>query len=266
MTRGYRQTGDKTRYPRAFVSALGTTIIDLKNPLAVAWWSAALPGFGHLLLSKYIRGLLLFAWEIIININAHLNLAMVQTFQGHFQESANTLDTRWIILYIPVYLFAIWDSYRSAVDLNRYYFLASREDAPFQSQRLAGLEINYLDQRTPWNAVLWSALMPGIGQLYIHRIIYAFYLLTWTIVIVYESKLALGLHYLVSGDLHHSTAVLNKEWLLFLPSIYFFSIYDAYVNTVENNKLFNVSQIHHLLSRYHNPSFPMPFKSLIKDR
>lgn len=261
-----QNTLNKARYPRAYVSALGTTLIDLKNPLTVAWWSAALPGFGHLLLSKYLRGLLLFAWEIVININAHLNLAMVESFQGNFQASINTLDTRWILLYIPVYLYAIWDSYRSAVDLNMYYLLAARENAPFKTQQLATLEINYLDQRNPWVAVFWSLFMPGLGQLYIHRIIYSFYLLTWTIVIVYQSKFAEAINLLFLGDFQHANTIINTEWLLFLPSIYFFSMYDAYVNTVENNKLYNISQIQFLMKTYQNPSFPMPLKTLRKDR
>ena len=40
-------------------------------------------------------------------------------------------------------------------------------------------------------------------------------------------------------------------WLLFIPSIYFFTIYDAYVNAVEGNNLFN-SEMKALLKKEFN--------------
>jgi hypothetical protein len=46
----------------------------------------AFPGFGHLLLSKYLRGILLFIWEIVINLNAHVNLAIAHSFWGKFDK------------------------------------------------------------------------------------------------------------------------------------------------------------------------------------
>ncbi|MBW7455587.1 hypothetical protein ACFOLF_07195 [Paenibacillus sepulcri] len=109
-------------------------------------------------------------WELLINFKARINQAMVFSFTGQFAMAKEILDVRWMSLYAPVYLFAIYDSYRTTVDLNHQYTLADREKAYFPSFFINGLEINYLDKRTPWAAFVWSLLMPGMGQLYIHRI------------------------------------------------------------------------------------------------
>jgi len=243
---------------KANVSQFGTTQIHLRNPIIIAWWSAAFPGFGHLLLSKYLRGFTLFIWEIVININANINLGIIYSFTGQFELAKQVLDPRWMLLYLPIYFYGIWDSYRTAVDLNKVSLLADRENAPFTNFSITALEINYLDKRTPWVAVMWSFFIPGAGQLYIHRIITAFFILIWIIVIIYFSHFLEGIHFLVLGDFNQAKSVLKGEWFLFMPSIYLFSIYDAYVNTVENNKLFDNEQRSFLAKRYQNSSFELP--------
>lgn len=90
-----------------------------------------------------------------------------------------SLNTRWLLIYIPVYIFAIWDSYRTTVDLNKIYLLAERENHTFNSFAMGSMEINYLDKRNPIMSIIWSLFMPGLGQLYIHRIIVAFFIVTW---------------------------------------------------------------------------------------
>jgi TM2 domain-containing membrane protein YozV len=161
-------TNDNTaRRYKAHVSILGTTQLHLRNPYIIAWWSAAFPGFGHLLLSKYLRGYALFIWEVVVNVNAHVNSAMIYSFQGNIDMAKEVLDTRWLLMYIPVYLFGIWDSYRTTVDLNKVYFLAEREEHRFNTFSLGALEINYLDKRNPIVSLMWSLLIPGLGQLYI---------------------------------------------------------------------------------------------------
>ena len=52
-----------------FTSAFNTNYIHLRNPWVTAWWSAAFPGFGHIHLGVYLKGFILFFWEIIINVN-----------------------------------------------------------------------------------------------------------------------------------------------------------------------------------------------------
>jgi hypothetical protein len=100
--------------------------------------------------------------------------------------------------------------------------------------------------------------MPGTGQLYIGKIIGAFFILAWIIILVYFSNFLTGVHLLVLGNFNKAKAILNGEWLLFLPSLYFFAAYDAYLYTVEGNKLFDDEQKLFLEKEYQKPSFDLP--------
>ncbi|MED3727631.1 hypothetical protein HPB58_11850 [Priestia filamentosa] len=239
----------------AHVSLFGTTQIHLRNPYIIAWWSAAFPGFGHLLLSKYLRGFVLFIWEVVINLNSNLNVAMIHSFQGDIGMAKEVLHTRWLLIYIPVYIFAIWDSYRTTVDLNKIYVLAERENHTFNSFSIGAMEINYLDKRNPILSIVWSLFMPGLGQLYIHRIIGAFFIVIWTVIFFYYSHLLEAISLLFLSDIQKATKTLDSEWFLFFPSLYGFAIYDAYINTVENNKLVEREQKNFLKKTYQNPDF-----------
>lgn len=250
-------TNNERRYV-AFVSTLGTTQVHQRHPLIIAWWSAAFPGFGHLLLSKYLRGYTLFVWEVLINTQANINLAMLYSFIGEIDKAKEILEPRWVLLYIPTYLFGIWDSYRTAVDLNKISVLAENEGAKFCSYNIGTLEINYLDKRNPIMSIFWSLTMPGMGQLYIHRIITAFFALGWLIVMVYFSRFLEAVHYLFMGNIVLASSVLDMKWFLFMPSLYGFAVYDAYVNTVENNKLFEQEQRKYLIDEYQKHRFMMP--------
>ncbi|GAA4707333.1 hypothetical protein GCM10023228_09820 [Brevibacillus fulvus] len=243
----------RNRRYKALVSPIGTTQLHLRKPLVIAAWSVAFPGFGHLLLNKYLRGYALIIWEMFINQTIHLNLAMVCSFNGQFQAARNLIDPKYMAMYIPVYFFAIWDSYRTTVDLNRIYLLAQRENAPYSTFSMGGLEINYLDRRKPWLAAIWSMGIPSVGQLYLHRIVFAAFVLIYTIIIVDQSNLLLAIHYLILGDISSSSAVLDPQWLLYFPSLYFFSIYDSTVNAIENNKLFE-DDLRQYLQQYYQPA------------
>ncbi|MBE4910514.1 hypothetical protein IMZ08_20975 [Bacillus luteolus] len=250
----YTNNNTARRY-KAHVSILGTTQIHLRNPYIIAWWSAAFPGFGHLLLSKYLRGFVLFIWEVIVNIKANVNLAMIYSFQGEIQMAKDILDTRWLLIYIPVYLFGIWDSYRTTVDMNKVYLLAEHEEHKFNSFSIGALEINYLDKRNPIMAVIWSLFVPGLGQLYIHRIITAFFVIIWVVTFSYFSHGLEAISLLFLGKVQEATSVLKPEWLLFFPSIYGFSVFDSYINTVENNKLYEKEQRKYLKENYQAKTF-----------
>ncbi|MFU8689396.1 hypothetical protein ACNA6I_06125 [Rossellomorea sp. FS2] len=235
----------------AYVSIFGTTQIHLRSPMIAALWSMAFPGFGHLLLSKYLRGFALVIWEIYINQTIHLNTAMVYTFMGDIDAAKSVLDVQFMHLYIPVYLFAIWDSYRTAVDLNKVY-LSHIGNKSTINQRLIirPLEINYLDKRCPVSAFFWSMAIPSVGHFYNHRIVSGLFTLVTTVIYVYHSHLLEGIHYLILGRVETAINVLDKQWLLYMPSFYFFTIYDAYVGVIENNKLFNREQSA-LLKKYY---------------
>ncbi len=208
-----------------------------------------------MLLSKYLRGYALFIWEVIVNINAHVNAAMIYSFQGNIDMAKEVLNTRWLIMYIPVYLFGIWDSYRTTVDMNKFYLLSEREEHRFNSFTLGALEINYLDKRYPLLAVMWSLFIPGLGQLYIHRILTAVFVIVWLVVFFYYSHIQEAVVLLFLGKVKEATSVLKPEWLLFIPSHYGFAVYDSYINTVENNKLFEKELRHHLTRKYQSQNF-----------
>lgn len=249
-----------SRRRRAYVNFLGTSQLHLRSPFVIALWSAIFPGMGHLLLGKYIRGFTLFIWEVIINALCHLNLAIFYSFTLNFDAAKQVLDINWALLYFPTYLFAIWDSYRTTVDLNHQFILAAREDAPVNPFVLHPLEINYLDRSSPWPAVFWSMMSPGTGQLILHRIIVAFFLISWWIVVVINSKMLPAIHFSLTGMFEQAKAIADKQWILNIPSLFFFGIYDAYVNTVESNKLFEWEQAKFLRRDYQSSSFPMPIK------
>ena len=249
-----------SRRRRAYVSILGTTQMHLRNPIIIALWSAIFPGLGHLLLSKYISGILLFMWEILINVQSHLNLSIFYTFTFQFEEAKAVLDQRWLLLYIPTYIFAIWDSYRSTVDMNNNFVLAAREDAKVKMFIETSLGFNYLDKCSPWAAAVWSMISPGVGQLFIHRILVAFFLMGWWIVVIYFSNALPAIQYTALLQFDLAKEITDKQWMLNIPSIIFFGIYDAYVNAVESNKLFEWEQGKFLKLEYQNKDFPMPFR------
>ncbi len=242
----------------AYVSTLGTTQLHLRSPFVVAFWSLAFPGLGHLLLSKYLMGYLLFLWELFVNSQAHINLAILYSFTGRLQMAKDILDLNWVLLYIPTYIFGVWDSYRSTVDLNHQYILASREDAEVKTFNINSIEINYIDKRTPWNAALWSAMMPGLGQILIHRIPSALFIIVWFIVIVQQAKLLPALHNTLLGQFAYAKSILNPQWFLNLPSVWLFAVYDAYVSAVSRNNLFDWEQTKFLKKNYENKNFKMP--------
>ncbi|WP_318246346.1 hypothetical protein [Bacillus sp. PS06] len=249
------QNTNKARRYKAHVSIFGTTQIHLRNPWTIAMWSVAFPGFGHFLLNKYFRGCALFIWEVYINQTTKLNQAIVFSFIGNFEAAKEVLDLRMVLLYAPVYLFAIWDSYRTTVDMNNIYTLAKREDAQFNSFAIGAFEINYLDKRNPLMAIFWAMTIPSIGQLYVHRIILAGFTLIWTAIFIYNSHFLEAFIYLLNGNLAKSNEVLDAQWLLYLPTFYFFTIYDSYISAIENNKLFEDEQRKYLRSHYQNYIF-----------
>lgn len=242
-------TKDVRRYNN-FISAINLNYIHLRNPWITAWWSAAFPGFGHLHLGIYIKGFILFFWEIIINVNTNINLAMVYTFTGQLDRVKDVLNIRLLIIYIPVYFYCIWDSYRATVELNKHYRLAESEKAPIVLFNMTGFAINSIDKRNPWVALVWSLLFPGLGSLYIHRILAGFFAISWTAIIIFFSHFLEAIQFTIMGQFDKAISILNPEWTLFLPSIYCFAAYEAYVLAVEYNKLFKKEQRQFLQKHY----------------
>src|SRR5665648_1223251 len=89
------QSNSSARRCIAYIGTLGTTQLHLRSPLVSALWTIAFPGLGHILLSKYIRGYLLFIWEIFINYNAHVNPVSYTHLRAH--ETKHDLVCRLLL-------------------------------------------------------------------------------------------------------------------------------------------------------------------------
>ncbi|MFX3625464.1 MAG: hypothetical protein ACE3JP_15895 [Ectobacillus sp.] len=246
------------RRQRAHLSQLTTTQLHLRNPWIVAFFSFSYPGFGHLLLHRYLGALILIVWEVFINHKARVNLGIFYSLLGNFEKVKEVIDERWLILYVGIYMFGIWDSYRTAVDFNKLYLLADREDAPIPVLKMGAWAINYLDKRKPWVAVSWSALAPGIGHLYVHKITIGFFLFAYTVMLMCFSHIPEAIHFTLIGKFARATSVLDIQWMLYIPSIYIFVIYDAYTAAVEYNKLFEKELSMYLRRQYQHPDFEPP--------
>ena len=104
---------------------------------------------------------------------------------------------------------------------------------------------------------MWSLFVPGLGQLYIHRILTAIFIIIWLVTFLYFSNFLAAVSMMFLGEIDKATSVLKSEWLLFLPSHYGFAVYDAYINTVENNKLFEKDLRNHLQLNYQSKHFKL---------
>jgi TM2 domain-containing membrane protein YozV len=246
------------RRTRAQLSQFTTNQLHLRNPWVVAFFAFSYPGFGQLMIHRYVKALILILWELFINQKSKVNLGIMYSLQGHFEQAKEILDPRWLMLYVGLYMYSIWDSFRSTVDLNKLYILADREDAPVSVIKQGAWGTNYLDRRIPWAALAWSAIFPGLGHLYVHKVLTGFFIFVYTIAILYYSNLPLAIQSTMLGDFDQSKQLLDMQWLLYLPSIYCFIFYDAYSSAVEQNKLFEKEQSLFLRQQYQHPDFIMP--------
>jgi hypothetical protein len=246
------------RRSRAYFSQFSTSQLHLRNPFVVAFFSFSYPGFGHLLLNRYLSAFILILWELFINNMAHVNLGIFYTMLGDFEKAKEVLEERWLMIYVGIYMLGIWDSYRTAIDMNKQYILADREDAPLTPIKFGSWGINYLDKRNPWVAAAWSALVPGLGHLYIYKMIFGFFIFGYTVAILYFGHIPMGIKATMLGNFEKAKDVLSIQWLLYLPSIYLFIIYEAYASAVEYNKLFEKEMSRYLRQNYQNTKFKFP--------
>ena len=230
------------------------------NPYVVAAWSFFFPGFGYIILGEYIQGWMLFLWELLVNVRANFNTAIVLAFTGKFHESADVLAAHgdyWILLYAAVYVYSVVGSYRLAVEANNMFTLAYEENAPIEVFKINAFQFNFFNKKDPWMGAFWSLLMPGLGEMYLRRFTSALFSLGWWMAIVHFSHVLPAMVYTFTGHFRQAVSVLNTEWLLYLPSMYGFAFYNAYVSIVEQDKVFEQQQANYLQQQYQNPSFPI---------
>ncbi|KGX90136.1 hypothetical protein [Pontibacillus marinus] len=256
---------NQKRYSKAVISPINIGLVTIRNPYIAMWWAAAFPGIPQIAMCKYLMGGILILWEFFINLNANFNLAIYYSFIGEFELATQVLDTRWILIYIPVYLFGIWDSRRGVMETNKFAILADSFGSAenITPTKLAWYDHNLLDKMRPRIAALWSFILPGLGHLYINRLPTAFYVIVWVVPSVYFSNLLPSMHMTLLGQFDKATEVLDPQWLLFLPSIYGFAIFDAYLFCIKSNELYKTQQAKYLKKS----NQPKQFKSkLLSER
>lgn len=246
------------RRKRAYISQFTIQQLHLRNPYVVTFFSFSYPGFGHLLQNRYLSAFILILWELFINNYAKVNRGIYYTLIGDFEKATQVLQERWLILYVGIYMLGIWDSYRTTIDMNKQYILADQEDAPINPLVFGSWDINYFDKTIPWLAAIWSVLVPGLGHLYLHKIITGFFIFGYTVAILYFGHIPMGIKYTMVGEFEKAKEVMDQQWLLYLPSIYLFIIYDAFTSSVEQNKLFEKQMSKYLRQNYQNPDFKFP--------
>lgn len=229
----------KPRYLKMHIGPLGINHIHARNPWVAAACSIALPGLGHFYCGAYVRGFTLMSWEIVVNQLGRLNVAIFLTVVGHYDKAQVVLNYRWAIIYPVFYILAIWDSYRLAVDQNRICELEKRQcQRKFQSMSLTTFETVFLGQRSPWMSAFLSLFLGGAGHLYNFKIIKAVMLMGWHLAIWLNAGLNRALIATVQGRWEEIHAIVDYQWLLFWPSMHMFNVWNAYVDTVELNKLY----------------------------
>jgi len=255
METQHHQSFRKQRRPKGQVSFYTANINHLRNPWVTAWWSMSFPGFGHLILGNYLKGYALVLLEVVFNLSGRINRTIVYSFTGDFELAKQTLDIRWAVPYCALFLYAIWDSYRQTVDLNKFNILAERENSSVLPFSYHAFGLNFLDKRPPWLTAAFSFLSPGLGFLYIHRLTSGFFVLGIWLLVAYLGNLYHCLFFTLTGRFQEAAAIINLDWFLFLPSIFGFALFAAYQLTVEYNRLFEQEQSRFLLDYYRNPAF-----------
>ncbi|MGG1517204.1 hypothetical protein ABE504_17470 [Paenibacillus oryzisoli] len=245
----------RPRRTQAIISTDGITMLRWQNPIIIAWWSVTFPGFGHFLLHQFIRGFLLSGWEVVINSLAHINQAIYYSFSGRAYLAAQVLETKWVLAYAIVYLFAIWDSYIKAVAANKQYHLAKLEGARIVPFIIKPLTIDQIGFKRPGAAMFCSFVFPGLGQIYNNRLALGFYGVFWWFVYLTLSHSHEAAIHMVLGHVKEATAMLDPQWLLFMPSVIFGAMYDAYMTAHDLNTLFCTEQKQYFTERY--PPFSM---------
>lgn len=239
------------RLLRMAMSGSDISILHNKSPWMSMWWSAALPGLGHLCQGAYFEGLMLMSWEILINLKARLNLAILYTFTGQFEKAKEVIDPTWTLFYGVVFCFAIFDSYRTNVEVNLLARLERRQPRRYYKwMQMSPYGLNYLHRSNPWVALAWSALLTGFGHLYNGKAFKAVILLGWTVAIIYFAQLNGAVIATFNGQFDRAREIINYQWILFFPSIYLFTAWDAYNDSVEKNKLFVETQKNYLRKVY----------------
>ncbi|MEH7306124.1 hypothetical protein [Neobacillus drentensis] len=88
------------------------------SKLEAVLWNIAFPGFSQLILGQYIKGILFVALEVMINAMSHFNMGIMYSFLGEIDKAEAVINYQWLMFYPCVYMFSMWDGYRTAMPEN----------------------------------------------------------------------------------------------------------------------------------------------------
>ncbi|WP_226670608.1 hypothetical protein [Metabacillus litoralis] len=245
----FQSSAIKARYAKGALSVFGANSVYPRIPWVAAWWSLTFPGFGHIFLGRYLPGFILIIWELVVNTQSNLNLGIALSMLGRFEEAKTVINEEWVLLYMSAYIFSIWDSYRSAVEISKSHILSEVEDAPVGPSDVSSFDIVIIDKKKPWLASVWSILSPGLGQLYSGHTVAGTFILAWWIFVTYKANMIGSWFYSVIGDFNLASSMVDWQWFLFLPSMFTFAIYQAYAAVNETNVVFDIEQTRYLRVR-----------------
>jgi hypothetical protein len=83
--------------------------------LEAVMWSIALPGFAQLLTGNLIKGIFFVTLEFLINAFSQFNKGIMYSFLGETERALQVMDLQWLMFYPCLYMFAMWDAYRSVM-------------------------------------------------------------------------------------------------------------------------------------------------------
>ncbi len=84
------------------------------NPKEKLLWSIAFPGFGQLLNSKYVKGIIFISLEFIINVQSQFNQIIYFSFNGEISKAIEHTEYQWLMFYPCIYFYSMWDAYKDA--------------------------------------------------------------------------------------------------------------------------------------------------------
>ncbi|CAH2715491.1 hypothetical protein BACCIP111895_02675 [Neobacillus rhizosphaerae] len=89
--------------------------------LEAVLWNIAFPGFSQLLTGHYIKGVLFVVLEFIMNVKSRFNQAIMFSFLGEIERAEAVTNYQWLMFYPCVYMFSLWDGYRTAMPEDEKY-------------------------------------------------------------------------------------------------------------------------------------------------
>lgn len=98
------------------------------------------------------------------------------------------------------------------------------------------------EYKSPIAALLWSITLPGFGQVYNGQIIVGVIFMVWELAANVLSDLNMAILYSFHGNFEKAHDIINYEWGMFYPSIWLFSIWQAYNKSYSINASINGTQ------------------------